>query len=71
MENNKKKGEKKYYFNKKVYIIDKLMCHKCGCLCATKPREKEFIDSEFIHGRVSKLLLEVVINLGLNFLQKL
>ena len=45
--------------------------HKRECLCATDPREKEFVDSELIHGRVSKLLLEVVIDLGLNLLQKL
>ena len=45
--------------------------NKRGCLCATNPREKESVDSEFIRGRVSKLRLEVVINLGLNFLQKL
>ena len=45
--------------------------HKRGYLCATNPREKESVDLELIHGRVRKLLLEVVINLGINFLQKL
>ena len=45
--------------------------HKRECLCATNLREKESVDLELIHGRVSKLLLEVVIDLGLNLLQKL
>ena len=40
--------------------------HKHGCLCAANPRKKEFVDSKFAHGRVSKLLLEVAIDLGLN-----
>ena len=44
--------------------------HKHGCLYATNPREKEFVDSEFVHGRVSKLLLEVTIDLGLNLIVK-
>ena len=43
---------------------------KHGCLCATNPREKEFVDSELAHGRVSKLLLEVTIYLGLNLIVK-
>ena len=42
--------------------------HKCGCLCAANPREKESMDSELVCGRVSKLLLEVAIDLGLNIL---
>ena len=40
--------------------------HKRGSLCSINPREKEFVDSEFAHGHVNKLLLEVVIDLGLN-----
>ena len=40
--------------------------HKCGCLCGANPREKEFMDSKLARGRVSKLLLEVAIDLGLN-----
>ena len=40
--------------------------HKHGCLCATNQEEKESVDSEFTRDRVSKLLLEVVIDLGLN-----
>ena len=42
--------------------------HKRECLCAANPREKEFVDSEFAHGHVSKLLLEVTKNLGLNLI---
>ena len=42
--------------------------HKGGYLCGANPREKESVDSELSHGRVSKLLLEVVIDLGLNLL---
>ena len=42
--------------------------HKRGSLCSINPREKEFVDSEFAHGHVNKLLLEVVIDLGLNIL---
>ena len=30
----------------------------------------EFVDSEFVCGRVSKLLLEVTIDLGLNLIVK-
>ena len=44
--------------------------HKCGSLCSANPREKESVDSEFTRGHVSKLLLEVAIDLGLNLLQK-
>ena len=39
-------------------------------LCVANPREKESMDSEFAHGRVSKLLLEVAIDLGLNLIVK-
>ena len=42
--------------------------HKLGSLCFANPREKESVDSKFARGRVSKLLLEVVIYLGLNIL---
>ena len=42
--------------------------HKCGSLCSANPREKEFVDLELVRDRVSKLLLEVAIDLGLNFL---
>ena len=44
--------------------------HKRGYLCATNPREKESLDLEFERGRVSKLLLEVAIDLGLNLIIK-
>ena len=42
--------------------------HKCGSLYFANPREKEFVGSEFARGSVSKLLLEVAIDLGLNLL---
>ena len=42
--------------------------HKRECLCATNPREKEFVDLELAHDHVSKLLLEVAIDLGLNLI---
>ena len=42
--------------------------HKYGCLCAANPRKKESVDSKLAHGRVSKLLLGVAIDLGLNLL---
>ena len=38
--------------------------------CVLQIQEKEFVDSELAHGRVSKLLLEVVIDLGLNLIVK-
>ena len=41
-----------------------------GCLCGANPREKESVDSELACSRVSKLLLEVTINLGLNLIAK-
>ena len=44
--------------------------HKHGCLCVTNPREKKLVDLEFARGCVSKLLLEVVIDLGLNLIVK-
>ena len=34
------------------------------------PRREESMDSELAHGHVSKLLLEVVIDLGLNLIVK-
>ena len=42
--------------------------HKRGNLCSVNLREEEFVDSELARGRVSKLLLEVEIDLGLNIL---
>ena len=42
--------------------------HKRGSLCASNPREKKFVDSELARDRVSKLLLEVAIDLELNIL---
>ena len=42
--------------------------HKRGTLCAANLREKESVDSKLAHGRVSKLLLKVAIDLGLNLL---
>ena len=41
-----------------------------GCLCVANPREKKLVDLEFARGCVSKLLLEVVIDLGLNLIVK-
>ena len=38
--------------------------------CVLQIQEKESVDLELAHGRVSKLLLEVVINLGLNLIVK-
>ena len=35
-----------------------------------KPRREESVDLELTRGRVNKLLLEVAINLGLNFIVK-
>ena len=43
---------------------------KHGCLCATNPREKESMDSKLALGQVSKLLLEVAIDSGLNLIVK-
>ena len=37
-------------------------------LCSINLREEEFVDSKLARGRVSKLLLEVEIDLGLNLL---
>ena len=42
--------------------------HKRGCLYKANPKEKKFVDSELARDCVSKLLLEVAIYLGLNFL---
>ena len=45
--------------------------HKRESLCSANPREKESVDLELARGHVSKLLLEVAIDLGLNLLYKL
>ena len=37
-------------------------------LVCCKSKREEFVDSELAYGRVSKLLLEVAIDLGLNLL---
>ena len=37
--------------------------HKRGCLCKENLREKEFVDLDLARGRISKLLLEVAIDL--------
>ena len=42
--------------------------HKRGNLCSVNPRKKESVDLKLAHGCVSKLLLEVEIDLGLNLL---
>ena len=42
--------------------------HKRGNLCYANPRKKESVDLELARGHVSKLLLEVAIDLGLNLL---
>ena len=39
-----------------------------SCMCGANSREKEFMDSELARGYVSKLLLEVTIDLGLNLI---
>ena len=44
--------------------------HKRGYLCAVNSRDKEFINLELTCDCVSKLLLEVVIDLGLNLIVK-
>ena len=44
--------------------------HKHECLCKENPREKKFVDSKFTHGHVNKLLLELAIDLKLNFIVK-
>ena len=44
--------------------------HNRGCLCGENPR-KEFVNLDIAHGRVSKLLLEVVIDLRLNLIVKI
>ena len=42
--------------------------YKRGCLCVANLREKESMDSKLACGRVSKLLLEVAIDLRLNLI---
>ena len=44
--------------------------HKRWCLCKANSRKKESVDLELAHGRVSKLLLGVAIDLGLNLIVK-
>ena len=44
--------------------------HKRGCLYGTNLKKKKFVDSELAHGCVSKLLLEVAMDLGLNLIVK-
>ena len=44
--------------------------HKHGCLCEENLREKESVDLEFACGYVSKLLIEVAIDLRLNLIVK-
>ena len=44
--------------------------HKRGCLCGANPREKESMDSELACGRVSKLLLQIAIDLKLDLIVK-
>ena len=45
--------------------------HKRECLCATNLNEKESVDLKLACGHISKLLLEVAIDLGLNLIVKL
>ena len=47
------------------------LSHKHGGLCYANPREKEFVDLEIARGHVSKLLLKVAIDLGLNLIVKI
>ena len=42
--------------------------HKRGNLCSVNLKEEESVDSKLARDRVSKLLLEVEIDLGLNLL---
>ena len=42
--------------------------HKRGCLYGANSRENEFVDLELARGHVSKLRLEVAIDLGLKLL---
>ena len=44
--------------------------HKRRCLYAANLREKKSLDSKFTRSRVSKLLLEVAMDLGLNLIVK-
>ena len=44
--------------------------HKHGCLCKENPKEKESVYSKLARDRVNNLLLEIVIDLGLNFIIK-
>ena len=44
--------------------------HKRGSLYGTNLKKKKSMDSELAHGRVSKLLLEVAMDLGLNLIVK-
>ena len=42
-----------------------------GACVLQNPREKEFMDSELARDYISKLLMEVVIDLGLNLIVKI
>ena len=44
--------------------------HKRRCLYAANLKEKKSVDSKFTRSRVSKLLIEVEIDLGLNLIVK-
>ena len=66
--------ESSYYIDQQAMIWNLWVgsqSHKCGCLYATNPREKEFVNSEPECGCIIKLLLEVAINLELNLIVKL
>ena len=45
--------------------------HKHGSLCSANLREKESVNLDLVRGCVSKLLLEVVIDLQLNLIVKI
>ena len=42
--------------------------HKCGSLCFKKFTREESLDLNLARGHVSKLILEVALDLGLNLL---
>ena len=45
--------------------------HKRGFLCGANPREKESMNSKLARSCVNKLLVEIAIDLGLNFVVKI
>ena len=45
--------------------------HKRECVCGVNPREKKLVDSKLVRGHVSKLLVEIAIDLGLNLVVKI